>query len=81
MAIVCTAVSAVLENSAPAQEKQGPTGPIQPTIPELEEPPKRRKEEPPPPPLTKRESEAPWVWWRLHSVRRWSHGTTEQVLG
>lgn len=26
-------------------------------------------------------NEAPWVWWRLHSVRRWSHGTTEQVLG
>ena len=21
--------------------------------------------------------EAPWVWWRLHSVWRWSHGTTE----
>lgn len=21
-----------------------------------------------------------WVWWRLHSVRRWSGGTTEQVL-
>ncbi len=26
-------------------------------------------------------TEAHWVWWRLHSVRRWSHGTTEQVLG
>jgi site-specific DNA recombinase len=43
MTIVCTAVSAVLETPAATTQKQGPRGPIQPTIPGLETPIRRRK--------------------------------------